>query len=142
MDTDYRNLMLSCPRCNRLKGNRFAGDIPDYEIYNPYFNNPVETDYNMIFYRDEKGRIHSDDELGRQMIEMLRLYRPSRQMAWLLDELRGVLERIEERLSRETNPKRVEILKNAKINLESALYKRHRIFVHSYMNEKGKESRR
>ena len=66
----------------------------------------------------------------------------SRQMAWLLDELRGVLERIEERLSRETNPKRVEILKNAKINLESALYKRHRIFVHSYMNEKGKESRR
>lgn len=139
LDTDYRNLMLSCPRCNRLKGNRFAGDIPDYEIYNPYFYNPVETDYNMIFYRDEKGRIHSDDELGQQMIEMLRLYRPSRQMAWLLDELRGVLERIEERLSRETNPKRVEILKNAKINLESALYKRHRIFVHSYMNEKGKK---
>ena len=24
LDTDYRNLMLSCPRCNKLKGNRFV----------------------------------------------------------------------------------------------------------------------
>lgn len=138
LDTDYRNLMLSCPRCNKLKGNRFDGDIPEHEICNPYFYNPAETDYNTIFYRDEKGRIHSDDELGQQMIMMLRLYRPSHQMAWLLDELKEVLDRIEGRLARETDPRRAEKLKNVSIHLEAALSRMRRIFVHSYMNEKGK----
>ena len=136
LDTDYRNLMLSCPRCNKLKGNRFEGDITEYEIRNPYFYNPAETDYNTIFYRDEKGRIHSDDELGQQMIRMLRLYRPSKQVAWMLDELKEVLNRIEGRLSRETDPKRAEKLKDAKLHLEAALYRMRWIFVHSYMNEK------
>lgn len=135
LDTNYLNLMLSCPRCNRLKGSRFAGDIPDCEIRNPYFYNPAATDYNTIFYRDEKGRIHSDDELGKQMIEIFRLYRPSRQMAWLLDELKEVLDRIEGRLSRETDPQRADKLKNAKVHLEAALYRMRCIFVHSYMNE-------
>lgn len=142
LDTNYLNLMLSCPRCNRLKGSRFAGDIPDYEIRNPYFYNPAETDYNTIFYRDEKGRIHSDDELGKQMIEIFRLYRPSRQMAWLLDELKEVLAQIEGKLSRETDPQRAEKVKNARLHLEAALYRMRRIFVHSYMNEKGKEADR
>lgn len=136
LDTDYRNLMLSCPRCNKLKGNRFEGNIPEHDIRNPYFYNPAETDYNTVFYRDEKGRIHSDDELGQQMIEMLRLYRPSKQVAWLLDELKEVLDRIEGRLSRETDPQRTEKLKDAKLHLEAALYRMRRVFVHSYMNEK------
>ena len=140
LDTDYLNLIFSCPRCNRLKGNRFEGDILEHEIRNPYFYNPAETDYNTIFYRDEKGRIHSDDELGEQMIRMLRLYRPSKQVAWLLDELKEVLDRIKGRLSRETDLQRAEKLKDASIHLEAALYRMQRIFVHSYMNEKGKRS--
>lgn len=140
LDTDYLNLIFSCPRCNRLKGNRFEGDILEHEISNPYFYNPAETDYNTIFYRDEKGRIHSDDELGEQMIRMLRLYRPSKQVAWLLDELKEVLDRIKGRLSRETDLQRAEKLKDASIHLEAALYRMQRIFVHSYMNEKGKRS--
>ena len=140
LDTDYLNLIFSCPRCNRLKGNRFEGDIPEHEISNPYFYNPAETDYNTIFYRDEKGRIHSDDELGERMIRMLRLYRPSKQVAWLLDELKEVLDRIKDRLSRETDLQRAEKLKDASIHLEAALYRMQRIFVHSYMNAKGKRS--
>ena len=140
LDTDYLNLIFSCPRYNRLKGNRFEGDILEHEISNPYFYNPAETDYNTIFYRDEKGRIHSDDELGEQMIRMLRLYRPSKQVAWLLDELKEVLDRIKGRLSRETDLQRAEKLKDASIHLEAALYRMQRIFVHSYMNEKGKRS--
>ena len=140
LDTDYRNRIFSCPQCNRLKGHRFEGDIPEHEISNPYFYNPAETDYNTIFYRDEKGRIHSDDELGERMIRMLRLYRPSKQVAWLLDELKEVLDRIKGRLSRETDLQRAEKLKDASIHLEAALYRMQRIFVHSYMNEKGKRS--
>ena len=70
------------------------------------------------------------------MIGMLRLYRPSKHVAWLLDELKEVLDRIEGRLSRETDPQRAEKLKDAKLHLEAALYRLKRIFVHSYMNEK------
>ena len=76
------------------------------------------------------------------MIEIFRLYRPSRQMAWLLDELKEVLAQIEGKLSRETDPQRAEKLKNARLHLEAALYRMRRIFVHSYMNEKGKEADR
>ncbi len=136
LDTDYRNLMFSCPLCNRLKGKHFSGEIPEHEISNPYFYNPVETDYNDIFYRDEKGRIHSDNELGKQMIKMLQLYRPTKQIAWFLDELKEVLDRIKERQSQEKDPKRAKKLKMAEINIEAALYRNHRSFVHKYMNEK------
>ena len=74
------------------------------------------------------------------MIRTLRLYRPSKQVAWLLDELKEVLDRIKGRLSRETDLQRAEKLKDASIHLEAALYRMQRIFVHSYMNEKGKRS--
>ena len=47
LETDYRNLMYACPMCNRLKGNKFEGDLSD--ITNLSFYNPVEIDYNTIF---------------------------------------------------------------------------------------------
>lgn len=138
LDTDYQNLMFSCPLCNRLKGDLFEGDIPEYEIINPFFYNPAEVDYNEIFYRDEKGIIHSDDELGKQMIKILQLYRPTKQMAWFLDELQEIHNRIETKISTEKDSQKQEKLKTAKTNLEAALYRRHRFFVHSYIAEKSK----
>lgn len=138
LETDYRNLMFSCPLCNRLKGDLFSGEIPESEITNPYFYNPVETDYNDIFYRDEKGRIHSDDELGKQMIKTLQFYRPTKQMAWFLDELQEVLGLIQARISVENDQEKAEKLKTARTNIEAALYRKHRVFVHSYRAEKGK----
>lgn len=37
---------------------------------------------------------------------MIMMLRPSKQVAWLLDELKEVLDRIKVRLSRETHPQR------------------------------------
>ncbi len=136
LDTDYRNLMYSCSLCNRLKGNLFGGKIRENEIYNPFFYNPVEIDYNKIFYRDAKGRIHSDDDLGRQMIIKLQLYRPTKQIAWFLDELQEVLQRVEGKIALENDVKKKEKLTRAKIAIEATLYKTHRLFVHSYRDEK------
>lgn len=137
LDTDYRNLMFSCPLCNRLKGKLFEGVIPTNKIINPFFYNPAETDYNEIFYRDEKGRIRSDDELGKRMIKTLQLYRPTKQMAWFLDELQEIHSRIDARIVTEKDLQKQEKLKKAKINIEAALYRRHRFFVHSYITEKA-----
>ena len=139
LDTDYRNLMYSCPICNRLKSNLYKGNIPEKEIVNPFFYNPVDIDYNTIFFRDEKGRICSDDKMGKQMIKRLQFYRPTKQLAWFLDELYGVCQEIRARLKNEVDPEKRLQLEIAQEKLEAALFRRHRYFVHSYMTEKGRK---
>lgn len=138
LDNDYNNLMYSCPICNRLKSDTFEGEIPASEITNPYFYNPVDVDYNTIFVRDDMGRIQSNDELGRAMIKRLQLYRPTKQMAWFLDELKQTYDAVERRLQTEQDPGKKEKLKTAHEKMGNVLYRRQRYFVHSYMLEKTK----
>ncbi len=77
LKTDYQNLMWSCPKCNLSKGDKYKGDLEhDDRIVNELFYNPVMTDYNDIFYRNELGGIDSEDPKGREMIRLLKLYRP------------------------------------------------------------------
>lgn len=136
LDNDYRNLMYSCPVCNRLKSDVFDGEIPEDKISNPYFYNPVDIDYNTIFNRDEMGRIQSEDELGKDMIKRLQLYRPTKQMAWFLDELTQVYDEIESRMQLEENPEKRRKLECAYNKIGNVLFRRQRFFVHSFMNEK------
>ena len=128
--------MYSCPVCNRLKGDAFEGEVPKDEIRNPYFYNPVEVDYNTIFTRDDKGRIQSDDELGKEMIKRLQLYRPTKQMAWFLDELKQIYDEIEKRLKSEEDMEKKAKLEVAYNKIGNALFRRHQFFVHSFVSEK------
>lgn len=137
LDNDYNNLMYSCPICNRLKSDVFDGEISNDEIKNPYFYNPVDVDYNTIFTRDEKGRIQSEDVLGQDMIKRLQLYRPTKQMAWFLDELKQVYDQIETRMKSEMDAGKRAKLEVVYDKIGNALFKRHQFFVHSYMNEKS-----
>lgn len=139
LDNDYRNLMYSCPVCNRLKSDAFEGKIPENEIMNPYFYNPVDTDYNTIFFRDEKGRIQSTDKLGKDMIKRLQLYRPTKQMAWFLDELKQVYDELEKRISSELDIEKRTKLEIAYNKIGNALFRRQQFFVHSFVAEKTKK---
>lgn len=136
LENDYRNLMYSCPVCNRLKSDTFSGDIPKDNIQNPFFYNPVDIDYNTIFTRDEMGRIQSQDELGKDMIKRLQLYRPTKQMAWFLDELQLVYDAIKKKKETESDMRKREKLERAYKDVGHALYQKHRFFVHSYETEK------
>lgn len=136
LDNDYRNLMYSCPVCNRLKSDDFDGEISEDKISNPYFYNPVDIDYNTIFTRDEKGRIHSEDELGRDMIKRLQLYRPTKQMAWFLDELKQVYDEIERRMQLEEDIEKKLKLECVHQKIGNVLFRRQQFFVHSYAAEK------
>lgn len=136
LDTDYRNLMYSCPVCNRLKSDIFDGEIPEDIITNPYFYNPVDIDYNTIFTRDEKGQIQSEDELGRNMIKRLQLYRPTKQMAWYLDELKQVYDEIEKRMQSEMDLEQRSKLEIAHSKIGNVLFRKHQFFVHSFLTEK------
>lgn len=135
LKNNYYNLMYACPICNRLKSNQFKGEISGDIISNELFYNPDITNYNEIFYRDEKGRIMSDDILGKDMIKRLQLYRPTRQLAWFLEQLILVQNDIEARRLKETNPEKLKILEAADEKIQAALYKRMRFFVHNYYSK-------
>lgn len=136
LENDYRNLMYTCPVCNRLKSDAFEGKISDHEIRNPLFYNPVDVDYNTVFTRDEKGRIQSADELGKDMIKRLQLYRPTKQMAWFLDELKQVYDEIERRMESEPDIEKKAKLQLAHMKIGNALFRRQQFFVHSFVTEK------
>lgn len=112
--TDYNNLMWSCPKCNLSKSDRYKGSLlGNSKIENELFYNPVETDYNNIFYRNELGGIDSDDSKGREMINLLRLYRPVHNLAWLFEQLEELCEKLDECKKTETDPVKRKLLEAA-----------------------------
>lgn len=112
--TDYNNLMWSCPKCNLSKGDKYKGDIYDVtKIENELFYNPVEIDYNDIFYRNELGGIDSDDLKGREMINMLKLYRPVHNLAWLLERLEKLCDQLEVQQKIEKDLEKRKLLESA-----------------------------
>ncbi len=112
--TDYNNLMWSCPKCNLSKGDKYQGDLSgSSEIVNELFYNPAKIDYNQIFYRNELGGIDSDDPKGREMINTLKLYRPVHNLAWLLEQLEKLCDRLETLQEQEQDPVKKLILEAA-----------------------------
>ena len=119
--TNYDNLLWACPKCNLSKGDKYKGDIEkSSKIENELFYNPLEVDYNDIFYRNEIGGIDSDDEKGREMIKMLKLYRPIHNLAWLIERLEKLTLNLDKEAKAETNQDRKKVLQEAagKVALE------------------------
>lgn len=119
------------------------GDKKNLTINNELFYNPVEVDYNDIFYRNEDGMIDSDDEKGRRMITELKLYRTLYGYAWILEELDSTAEKLEAeiesgRLSVSKKEQYIEVL-----DLVNKYYRKvNRNFAASYKNnEKFKETK-
>ena len=109
LETEYENLMFSCPKCNRAKGDQYEGDLKSPQIENRLFYNPDQVDYNLIFYRDEFGGIASDDPKGQDMIRRLKLYRTVHRYAWILEKLDLLIARLEEKISRETGEEKIRL---------------------------------
>lgn len=119
--TEYDNLMLACPKCNLSKGDRYKGDIVNSnKIENQLFYNPVEVDYNDIFYRNEIGGIDSEDDRGREMIKILKLYRPIHKLSWLIERLEKLSLNLANKAEVETDLEKKKLLENAagKVALE------------------------
>lgn len=119
--TEYENLMWACPKCNLSKGDKYKGDfLTSSKIENELFYNPVETDYNDIFFRNEIGGIDSEDAKGREMIKLLKLYRPIHNLAWLIERLEKLALNLEQAAKQETDEERKKLLEDAmgKVALE------------------------
>ena len=114
LKTDYNNLMWACPKCNLSKGNKYKGSLLDNDkIENELFYNPVDIDYNDIFYRNELGGIESDDPKGKEMIKLLKLYRPVHNFAWLLERLENLTIQLDAKEKQEEDEERAKILGEA-----------------------------
>ena len=119
--TEYANLMWACPKCNLSKGDKYEGDLLNSSlIENKLFYNPVEVDYNDIFFRNEMGGIDSEDSKGREMIKTLKLYRPIHNLAWLIERLEKLSLNLEQAAKKETDNEKKKLLEDAagKVALE------------------------
>lgn len=135
--TDYENLMWACPKCNLSKGDKYDGDFENStKIENKLFYNPVEVDYNDIFFRNEIGGIESEDAKGREMIKILKLYRPIHNLAWLIERLEKLALDLEQTAEAETDPERKQILSEAAGKVALEHLKKSKLFRATY---NGKE---
>ena len=102
LEYEYDNLMYSCPKCNGNKSDKYKGDINNGKIENEFFYNPVEIDYNKIFYRNEYGGISSEDKKGKEMIISLKLFSPIYNFSFLIEEITDVLKKLDEKIEKTT----------------------------------------
>lgn len=132
LDTDYNNLVYSCKKCNMAKSSKFSGDIKSVHPTNDLFYDPVLTDYNNIFYRNEYGIIVSDDSKAKVMISLLRLYRPIYALSWIIGQTYELLDKLEKRIGLVSNSDELDKLKQVQIKLNNYLVKVNRIFIANY----------
>lgn len=109
--------------------------MKDDRIVNELFYNPVTTDYNQIFYRNEYGGIDSDDEKGRAMIKRLKLYRPIHNLAWLVERLEVVWKKLCIEIEQEEDETRKRLLQHIRDKLANIHMKQSQAFRAAY-NEK------
>ena len=136
LETDYRNLVYSCHKCNNIKRDQFEGDMSLPLPTNELFYDPAIVDYNTIFYRNEIGAIDSDDSKGKEMIEHLKLYRPIHILSWICEKMDSQIERLEKAAKDENDIVRKEKLTEAANKLCSQYRKYVNLFNASYNNQK------
>ena len=131
--TEYENLMWACPKCNLSKGDKYKGNFQSSsKIENELFYNPVEVDYNDIFFRNEIGGIDSDDAKGREMIKLLKLYRPIHNLAWLIERLEKLALNLEQAEKKETDLERKRLLSEAAGKVALECVKKSKLFRAAY----------
>lgn len=134
LETDYKNLVYSCRKCNNSKRDQFQGDLSIEMPTNQLFYDPVLVDYNTIFYRNETGAIDSDDAKGKEMIANLKLYRPIHILAWICEKLSCQADRLQYAIDVEEDEEKKNKLQEVyhKINEQYRLFINY--FIASYNN--------
>lgn len=130
--TDYRNLVYSCKKCNNAKGAQHSGELVAEFPTNQLFYDPVETDYNTVFYRNELGAICSITDKGKRQIERLRLFRLFYALAWICEQTNELAEKLKAAIAAEQDEAIRERLTEAynKMNEQYRLFNRE--FIAAY----------
>lgn len=136
LKTDYNNLIYSCKKCNGTKSGKFKGDMSSQNPTNELFYDPVQVDYNDIFYRNELGAIDSDDPKGKEIIKQLKLYRPIHILSWLCEEIDKTIDKLKLAIDQEQNEAKKNEMLQAYISLNEQYRKFFNLFISSYNDKK------
>lgn len=132
LENDYNNLVYACKKCNGTKSGKCKVDWTSTNPTNELFYDPVLVDYNTIFYRNQIGAIVSDDLKGKEMIKLLKLYRPIHILGWVCEEINETADKLEEAVNNEKNADRKQKLQDA-LNALNAKYRLlFNLFISSY----------
>ena len=139
LESDYNNLMYCCPKCNNSKSSQYEGNVHDGSFQNNFFYNPVDVNYNDIFYRNEYGGISSEDVKGKDMIIRLKLFSPMYNLSFLIEEITDVVDKLEQKIEETTDYVEREYYNKAYIKLNNFLRKITVLFNCNYYSNSVKK---
>jgi len=85
---DYKNLVYSCPICNRGKSNYWPSKESSVSVKgNKGFVHPCTDEYEEHLGRDSNGEIISKTELGKYIHQTMKFGLSRHQIIWLREEL-------------------------------------------------------
>ena len=96
LELNYRNLVYSCPFCNRAKSNKWVGD----DSSKPHngtcgFVDPCELEYEDHLIRDVTGKIIALTKLGDYILKNLNLQLIRHQYIWQAQKLDQLSEKLD-----------------------------------------------
>jgi len=104
LGNDPRNLVLSCPKCNRLKWHHWPADISTNATHTGGcgFIDPFKEDLKEYFEIEKTGEIKEIQNPSKYMIELLKLNRMARiqvrRKRFLKAEISRIMEEIENKV--------------------------------------------
>ena len=101
LETEYTNLIYSCPICNIAKSNDWPSDNGSISVVDGMgYIDPCEEAYDELFFRDNSGKIISNDgcQVAAYMYRKLKLNLKRREIFWLADYFESTVEKIHKKL--------------------------------------------
>ena len=131
-ETEYSNLVYSCPYCNSAKSDKWIGNNSSVSHNGSEgFIDPCDEEYECHLDRDGEGRILGRSKLGGYMVRELQLYLLRHQFIWQtqrLAEERDILDSMIEKLGSESGERLTPLLKQFReITCEYECYRRRAI---------------
>lgn len=100
LETEYDNLVYSCPLCNLAKSDKWISDDPKKNVVNGEgFLDPCEDDFNQHFQRDGVGFIIGISSEAKYMVKEMNLNLEIHSVTWELSRLERVINDYAEKLS-------------------------------------------
>lgn len=114
LETEYSNLVYACSYVNRAKSDDDGSYI-----------DPVDTDYNQHFYRDELGNIYPRETSveAKYMYRKLKLFLKRYSIIWMLEQLEERMYKLQELITATGNQEAKELL--VAITFKYNDYKKH-----------------
>jgi len=97
VETDYNNLVYSCPFCNRSKSNKWP--TKKFDVLhdgNVGFIDPCDEEYNNHIGRRSDGRLYAKTTLGNYIHKELKFGLLRHQLIWLMTNIDNVTESLSE----------------------------------------------